>query len=146
MLVIELANYQLLELRVLDRVLEDQLAKAEDDIRRIFFKSKFLRAIVNKRLAKLFRLRYDMIFLWENLENVSKIIGDYYLAELYRYLSDLFKLDQWSKSIRRRFKVLDDIYTTAKSDFNERLLLILELLIIIIFLFDLFLVILGLVV
>jgi len=33
-------------------------------------------------------------------------MGDYYLAEIYRYLMDLFQLKQWNKSIRHQLETL----------------------------------------
>lgn len=137
-LVIELANYQLLELRTFDRFLDSQLEKAEDDIRSIYFKRKLLGNSIKKKLAYLYKLRYDMIFIWENLENISKIIGDYFLSQIYTHLSNLFNLDEWGKSIRNRRKILDDLYSSAKSDVNERNMLILEVMIVVLFVIDIF--------
>jgi hypothetical protein len=132
-LIIELANYQLLELRNLDRLLEDKLDAAENDIRSIYFKGPKIWSKLNKKLGELYKLRFDMIFILENIQNVSKIIGDYYLAQLFTYLGSLFQLDKWSDSIRFRLNVLGEIYTTAKTNVSERTLLLLELLLGIIF-------------
>ncbi|MFW9902638.1 MAG: hypothetical protein ACFFDY_15325, partial [Candidatus Thorarchaeota archaeon] len=40
LLVVEMANYQLLELRTIDKLLDRRLAIAEEDIRKIYFKSR----------------------------------------------------------------------------------------------------------
>ena len=82
-----------------------------------------------------------MIFIWENLENVSKIIGDYFLSQIYNHLSSLFSLDEWSESIRNRRKILDDLYSSAKSDVHDRVLILLEVLIVILFVIDIILII-----
>jgi hypothetical protein len=87
LLVVEIANYQLLELRALDKLLDRRLAVAEEDIRKIYFKSRNLFRRLKKKVGRLIRLRYDLLFLLENIQNVSKLIGDYYLAEIYKYLS-----------------------------------------------------------
>lgn len=88
LLIVELANYQLLELRTLDRFIDKRLDIAEKDIRPIFFDRFKLWRKIDKRLGQLFRLRIDLIFLFENVENISKIIGDYFLAQLLTYLSN----------------------------------------------------------
>ena len=139
LLLIEQANYQLLELRTLDRFLDFQLDKAEDDIRKIFFRKRMFKGGLKRKLGYLLRLRYDMIFIWENLKNTAKIIGDFFLAQIYNHLSNLFSLEKWEVSIRSRLNILDDIYSTAKSDKFELILIILELLIVLLFIADIIL-------
>lgn len=123
----EMVNYQLLELRVLDRLLDNQLERAEEDIRTAFRKNRYHLRSLTKILGELLKLRYDMIFILENLENVTKIIGDYYLARMYIHLCDLFQLDKWGSSVRSRLETISQIYDTAKTDVNERILLYLEI-------------------
>ena len=93
----------------MDKLLGRRLAIAEEDIRKIYFRSRSLFRRLKKKLGRLIRLRYDLLFLLQDIENVSKLIGDYYLAEIYRYLSDLFQLDHWSKSIRLSLETLENI-------------------------------------
>ncbi|MBD3255539.1 MAG: hypothetical protein GF383_10620 [Candidatus Lokiarchaeota archaeon] len=128
LLIIELANYQLLELRVLDGFLDGWLNVAKEDIRKIFFKGRLYPGRLNKKLGRSIRIRYDMTFILERIENVSKIIGDYYLAQIFTHLGELFQLEKWSESIRNRLRILDDIYLTGKTNINEKLLLYVELL------------------
>lgn len=123
----EMVNYQQLELRVLDRLLDNRLERAEEDIRTAFRKNRYHLRSLTKILGELLKIRYDMIFILENLENVTKIIGDYYLARMYIHLCDLFQLDQWSSSVRNRLETISQIYDTAKTDVNERILLYLEI-------------------
>jgi hypothetical protein len=136
LLIIEIANYQLLELRTLDKLLDRRISLAEEDISKIYFKNRALWNRLKKRVGNLMRLRYDLTFLLENVENVSKLIGDYYLAQLYTNLSYLFQLKQWSQSIRHRLETLGDIYNIAQSSRNERFLLYLEILLSIVFIME----------
>ncbi len=136
LLVVEMANYQLLELRTIDNLLDRRLAIAEEDIRKIYFKSHSFVSRLKKKVGRLIRLRYDLLFLLENIENVSKLIGDYYLAEIYTYLSDLFQLGQWSKSIRHRLETLENIYSVTQSNSNEKFLLAIEILLSFIFIME----------
>lgn len=133
LLVIELANYQLLELRALDKLLDLWLDHAEDDIRRVYMKrSRRLRGLARK-LGRLLPLRLDALFILENLENTSKIIGDYYLGQVYTHLCGLINTKDWEHSVRRRLETLQSIYSMAKLDVNERLLLSMEVLVVVFF-------------
>jgi hypothetical protein len=133
MLVTELANYELLELRTLDKILDKRLDIAEDDMRVLLSKRRFSRRRIGSKVNELTRLRVDMTFLLENIENSSKIVGDYYLAGIYKHIGDLFRLDEWSKSVRNRLETLRDIYSTAKADTNENLLLWTEIILAVVF-------------
>lgn len=145
LLITELANYQLLQLRTLDRLLDKRLDIAEDDIRKIFFKSRNPLSKLSKILGDLLLIRYDALFIFENLENVSKIIGDYFLAQIYSHLGELYQLDRWSLSIRHRFEMLDNIYNMAKTQVTDRVLLYLEIVLTFVFLIEFILLILGIV-
>jgi hypothetical protein len=136
LLVTEIANYQLLELRTIDYLLDSRLAIAEGDIRQIYFKRRSFGRSLNRKVGNLLRLRYDFTFLLENIENVSKLIGDYYLAQIYTKLAQLFQLKHWSDSIRHRLETIGDIYNIAQTNINERFLLYVEILLSFIFIME----------
>ncbi|MFX1321584.1 MAG: hypothetical protein ACFFAQ_08070 [Promethearchaeota archaeon] len=136
LLIIEIANFQLLELRVLDYLLDKRINLAEGDIQKIYFKGRGLLKRLKKRVGNLLRLRHDLTFLLENVENVSKLIGDYYLSQIYSCLANLFQLKQWSDSIRHRIETLGDIYNIAQTNINERILLYVEILLCFIFIME----------
>ena len=136
LLVAEIANYQLLELRTLDHLLDRRLNLAEEDIRQIYFKRHSIGRRLSKKVGNLLRLRYDLTFILENIENVSKLIGDYFLSQLYSNLSDLFKLKEWSDSIRHRLETVGDIYYIAQTNVNERFLLYVEVLLSFLFIME----------
>lgn len=136
LLILELANYQLVELRSLDRLLDRWLDQAEDDIRQVYIgRSHRLRSLTRK-LGGLIPLRLDALFILENLENTSKIIGDYYLGQVYEHLCSLMGTGTWERSVRRRLEALQEIYSMAKVDVNERLLLIMEILVVLLIGFE----------
>lgn len=132
----ELANYQMLNLRCVDRILDQRLDVAEDDIRRTFLQNRNPFRKLTKKLGQWLKLRYDMLFILENLENVSKIIGNFYLGNEYKHLCSLFELDHWSTSIRNRMETLGDIYSMAHSDVNDRVILYVEIILAIIFIWE----------
>jgi hypothetical protein len=136
LLIAEHANYQLLELRVLDKLLDTWLDEAEDDIRHMSSGRKRLALLrkggVEVKAAHIQSMRFDALFILENLENSSKIIGDYYLGKVYERLCALFNTDGWKWSVERRLDVLQDVYEMFTSDSNERKLRWLEIVIIVV--------------
>ncbi|MFW9820752.1 MAG: hypothetical protein ACFFE5_14175, partial [Candidatus Thorarchaeota archaeon] len=143
LLAIEIANYQLLELRTIDKLLDRRLTIAEEDIRNFYFKSRRFFRRIKRKVGRLIRLHYDLLFLLENIENVSKLMGDYYLAQIYRHIAELFQLKQWSDSIRHRLETLEEIYNITQSNSNERFLLLVEILLTFIFIMEFILLILD---
>lgn len=136
LLVAEIANFQLLGLRVLDNLLEKSLNIAGQDIRMILYTGSMMLRRLNKKVANLMRIKYDLTFILDNIENVSKLIGNYYLAQIYINLSELFQLKQWSDSIRHRLETIGEMYNTARSNKNEGYLLYLEILLTFIFIME----------
>jgi hypothetical protein len=134
LLIAEHANYQLLELRVLDKLLDTWLDEAEDVIRLMSaggrrMSSRLIRgrgrAMV--KVAHIQALRFDALFILENLENSSKIIGDYYLGQIYSRLCEIFNTEGWKWSVERRLDTLQDVYDMVKSDAGESRMVALEI-------------------
>jgi hypothetical protein len=133
LLIAEHANYQLLELRVLDKLLDTWLDEAEDVIRRMSAggtrNSRRLirgRGKVQVKVAHIQALRFDALFILENLENSSKIIGDYYLGQIYTRLCEIFNTEGWKWSVERRLDTLQNVYDMVKSDAGESRMVALE--------------------
>lgn len=125
--IIEHANYRLLELRVLDRLLDKRLDVAERDLSSFTRGGRASGGSVRKKFARIQSLRFVALFVLENLENSSKIIGDYYLGQIYERLCAMFNTDGWSRSVERRLDVLTSIYEMVKTDNAERRTLVLEI-------------------
>lgn len=138
LIIIELANYQLVELRSLDKLLDRWLETAEGEIAAVYGKRRNKITHLTRNVGRLLSLRFDALFILENLENVSKIIGDYYLEQVYAHLCGLFNTMEWEKAIRRRLEYLEAVYSMAKGDVNDRLILILEVLFVLLFIFEIF--------
>ena len=133
LLIAEHANYQLLELRVLDKLLDTWLDEAEDVIRRMSAGGRRLtnrlvrgRGKAMVKVAHIQALRFDALFILENLENSSKIIGDYYLGQIYSRLCEIFSTAGWKWSVERRLDALQDVYDMVKSDAGESRMVALE--------------------
>ncbi len=138
LLIVEHANYQLLELRVLDRLLDHWLEDAEKDLRAFYSQSRGRRGrkarirALPAKFARLQGLRLEALFILENLENSAKIIGDYFLGQIYLHLGRIFSVEGWTRSVERRLGALQSVYEIVKSDKNERTMIVLEIVFIIV--------------
>jgi len=135
LLIAEHANYRLIELRALDSLLDRWLDEAEKDIRKIYLTGGKVRPgqrSVKLKLGRLQTLRFDALFTLENLDNSSKIIGDYFLGLIYERLCAIFNTDSWKLSVGKRLDALQNVYELLKSDTAERRMLTLEIVFIVV--------------
>lgn len=133
LLICELANYQYLELRTLDKLLDKWLDEAEDDVHAISRKSKKLKTgALRKKFSNIQALRLDALFILENLENSAKIIGDYFLGTVYEHICGIFNTSGWTRSVERRLDALQNVYEIVKVERSERTMLILDVVFIIV--------------
>jgi hypothetical protein len=131
----EHSNYRLIELRALDNLLDKWLDEAERDIRKIYMvggKTRFGQRAVKQKLGSLQTLRFDALFTLENLDNSSKIIGDYFLGLIYERLCSIFNTEGWKVSVERRLDALQNVYELLKNDTAERRMMTLEVVFIVV--------------
>jgi hypothetical protein len=105
--VLEFANVELLEMRFLDQRLDDALMQAYERLTRhsrIRFKSD------PSDLRDISQWQVDSAILFEGVNNALKLIGDQYLARLYRLTAERFHLSDWDSSILRKLDTLERIY------------------------------------
>ena len=127
--VLEFANVELLEMRFLDKRLDDALGLA------------YVR--LSKRSRKWFQFRsdpsdlrdisqwqVDSAILFEGVNNVLKLLGDQYLARLYRLAAQRFHLADWDVSILRKLETLEGIYQKISDQMVSRRMEVLEWIII----------------
>ena len=145
--VMELANVQLVELGVFDQILDEAVDRAYRDIRKVPWKrqDESRRPWASQRDVRrdLREIRIDLDRLHDELFNTTKFFGDWHLARLYQNLSSRFHLAQWSHTIEGKLKTLDEFYQILKADLNNRLMVILEALIVLLFIIDLWVIIAG---
>lgn len=135
--VIELANVQIEELAAYDRILDEVLERSYRDLGQRGLRSK------RDVLRELREFRIDMTRFSDELSNITKFFGDWHLARLYQSLSARFHLADWHRSIDEKLKTLDDLYQLHKQDQNNRLMLILEAMIVVMFILDLIVLVVG---
>ena len=114
----EIANLQLLKLRILDYDLDERLEKTL----RLVQPSKRLPAIrsgeVRRVVKEIIAIRTQSILESEAVERNIKLIGDWYSAKLYSLISRKFHLDSWKAEIKEKLDTLEDVYTMATENFS----------------------------
>lgn len=133
--VLEVANLQLEEFRNMDQALDRYLNRAYEDVERRGAVSLF--ASPTAVLRKLRWFRVDLTKLADEVTNITKFVGDWYLARVYLGARERFHLDRWQGSVDRRLAQLDELYTVARAEVFERRLLWLEVLMALFFAIDL---------
>ena len=72
------------------------------------------------------------------MTNITKFVGDWYLARVYLAARERFHLDRWRQSVEQRLSQLDQFYSVVQSEVYERRMLWLEILIAVFFAIDLY--------
>ena len=130
--VIEFANLQLLEYRHIDGRLDADLGRASALIERASGSRLPFWHGPEAPLRVLGQLRVEATGLFERTGNVLKLVGDPYLARVYRLLATRFHLREWERSIQRKLDVIEDVYqvvsdqtATFRTEFMEVIVIIL---------------------
>lgn len=129
--VMELANLQLAELEAYDRLLDEALDRAYRDL------SKHPAKPRAQTMRELKEIRIDLARLSDELSNSGKFFGDWHFARVYRAMAERFHLADWHHTIDEKLETLNGLYEILKHDQSNRLMLILEATIVLLFIIDL---------
>jgi hypothetical protein len=134
--VIEFANLQLLEFRYLDDRLDERLADAYRLIHPLTHTRLPFWRTHARSLRMLGDLRIDAHDVYERTSNVLKLVGDQYLARLYRQVAQRFHLDDWGQSILRSLDVVEGVYEVLADQSSAYRMELMELIIIVLIAFE----------
>jgi len=129
--VLEYANVELLEMRFLDGQLDAALEEAYDVFNRSRWTALGRLSPHAANLRHVARLQLDAALLFEGVNNALKLLGDQYLARVYRLASQRLHLDAWDANILRKLQTLDGTYEKLANEQSARRMEILEWIIII---------------
>ncbi|AWB11057.1 hypothetical protein TDSAC_1721 [Thermodesulfobium acidiphilum] len=121
--IIEFSQVELAQIRALDRILDKSLDYFESIIEK---KSIFLPPI--KEISLFF---LNVSLNRERLDNALKLIGDLYLARIYKSLGLKLHVSEWENSLERNLKTLSDIYQLLREDFFQKIANFLEITIVV---------------
>ncbi|MGE0684413.1 MAG: hypothetical protein AB7P69_26345 [Candidatus Binatia bacterium] len=134
--VLEFANVELLEMRYLDQLLDDALDRLYRALPAPRWWSFTRVGGRRTELQRIARLQVDSAILFEGVNNALKLLGDQYLARVYRLASQRFHLAEWDASILRKLQTLESIYEKVSDQAASYRMEILEWIIILLIAFE----------
>lgn len=128
--VIEFALCQLLEMRYYDDLLDEKMSylysELESKPSSSIFQNNYTR--LSKESAKIYLDISDTV---ESVENSMKVVGDFYLAKIFRTASARFRTNDWLESVNQKLNNLAQISRLFVSESNEKKSQLLEVIIIV---------------
>lgn len=129
--VLEFVNVELLELRFLDDRLDHTLGQAYEAMQRRAGTWRRAPGMRSGDLWRIAQLQMDSAMLFEGVNNTLKLLGDQYLARVYRLASQRFHLRDWDASILRKLQTIESLYEKTSDRQAARRLEMLEWIIIV---------------
>jgi hypothetical protein len=123
---LDFANVELLEMRYVDQKLDRALDQAYETLSRHSWSLPWVFGSYGADLRSLAELQVDNATLFEGVNNTLKLVGDQYLARVYRMVNRRFHLDEWDSSILRKLETLESIYQKISDQASTRRMEILE--------------------
>lgn len=128
--ILEFANVELLEMRFLDQRLDEALGLAYERLLKRAARWFPSRSNLSD-LRDISQWQVDSAILFEGVNNVLKLLGDQYLARVYRLTAERFHLTEWDASILRKLETLESIYEKISDQVVSRRMEVMEWIIII---------------
>jgi len=131
---IEFTNLQLLEFRHIDDRLDNNLKTAYGLIHRLTRSALPFWRSHARHMRAVGELKAEANDLFERTGNVLKLVGDQYLARVYRQLATRFHLSEWEHSIQRKLEVIEGIYQVLSDQASTYRAEVLEIVVVVLIL------------
>lgn len=132
--ILEFAVTQLMEMRFYDDLLDEKLKVLYQDI------EKKRSSIWNAKYERVYHeasSRYiEFIEFIERVENTLKVVGDFYLATIYREATKRFRLSDWQSNVTRKMNILAQVSNLMQGEINSRRSNVLEFIIIVLIAYE----------
>jgi hypothetical protein len=135
--VLEFANSQLLEFRYHDERLEAALGRIYARLQHPRWTDSLIGRRYLRAIRELHSLFIDVNELTDRTENALKLVGDVYAARVYGIVAARLGIERWKRNVEEKLKTLDDIYRFAVEQARVSQGNILELVIVLILVFEL---------
>jgi len=135
--ILEFATSQLLELRYYDDLLDAELGRIYDEVEASGGKWWPLFWSPYGKLARnVMRQLLELTEFTERVENSLKVIGDFYLARVYRAAVRRFRVAAWQQSVGRKQALVAQVYALLKGEIDMRRNTLLETAIVLLIVFE----------
>lgn len=132
--VLEFALTHLMEMRFYDDLLDDRLEVLYDAVektRGAFFRSRF------SALSRDASMKYiEFSEFIERVDNSIKVVGDFYLATIFRAAGEKFRILDWENSITRKMNMLARVSELLQGEVHAERSLVLEMIIVFLISFE----------
>jgi len=116
-MVLEFANSQLLEMRYYDDLLDEKLDSLYKAV--AGKKAGILSNFYSSRAEEAGQIYLEIAEVVENVENSLKVVGDFYLATVFRTASSRFRFTDWQKSINEKLGNIAEVSKLLHSRVSE---------------------------
>ncbi len=133
--VIEFALTHMMEMRYYDALLDQKLATIYDSIeesRGKFFTNRF--AALSREASTRYIEFSEFI---ERVDNSFKVVGDFYLAKIFRGAGEKFRIPEWETNISRKINLFSNLSELLQGEINVNRSLYLEITVVVLILFEL---------
>ena len=141
--IVEFANSQLLEYRHYDELLDNELEVIYRRLKRPRWYDKWIGSGYARAAREVQALFIDVNELTDRTENTLKFIGDLYAVRLFGLVADRLGLEKWKADVEAKLKTLDDIYRFAVEQSQMSRGQSLEVMVVLILVFELVLILMG---
>lgn len=139
-LVAEIANVQLLELRIYSRKTIDFVKLMEKEINALKTINILNFFSANKKVydmtIEIVEYREETQGMLNEVDNIIAGFGDWYLAKLYALFSERFRLKDWKANITENLSALDSLRSILETRLANQFSIVTEVAIILLFIFE----------
>jgi hypothetical protein len=135
-LLLEHANVALVELRYVDGQLDTLLERSRGLLSRQSRFPIWPLGAGSRDLRKLTEVQVDSALMFEGMNNAIKLVGDQYLARLYRVAAEKLHLPDWNASVLRKLETATSMFGEITDRQTSRRMEVLEVIIIVLILIE----------
>ncbi|MCB9846607.1 MAG: hypothetical protein H6811_11565 [Phycisphaeraceae bacterium] len=134
--ILQHANIELLEMRLLDSQLDTLLDRSHELIARQARQRVWALITGDREMRRFAQFQADSAVMFEGVTNAIKLVGNQYLARLYRLAADRLALRAWDASVKRKLEAAQSVYQKLADFAAARRSELLEIIIILLILFE----------
>lgn len=125
------ANLELLQLRILDQELDDILDHADEALAALNRARVWPTFASRRMMQRLATAQTDSAVRFEGVNNAIKLMGNQYLARFYRLAAARLDLQAWQSSVQRKLEATESLYDKMSDSVATHRLELLEWVIIV---------------